>query len=136
MNNITQNELEIYLSQSVIHNILHKSILYEMDKSLIDWFIRSYIEVTAYLNPIEPYYQSKQTRISEFKTVITPHKLEKILIEVLISVIRGKERQTIQQCIGYLQNFMPHDDLFDRVKTAGELLAVCSDSRKGKIIGL
>jgi hypothetical protein len=57
---------------------------------------------------------------------VVPKATEQLVISIVTSVLIAGKNQTIQQCIGYLQASMPHEDSFDKAQTAAELLAVCS----------
>jgi len=119
MSRPSQEEVEALFSQRHIHDILHSSISYELDRKLSTWAIGAYIRIEAYLNG--DYYPSKNVRIA----LIDRDNLDKVLVAIVASTIRAKRDQTIQQVIGYLQAYLPHEDHFDRARTAGELLAVC-----------
>ncbi len=118
----SQEEVEATFSQRNIHDILHQSISYEIDHKLSTWAIGAYIRINAYLE--KEYYTSKNIRIETLKDYITNSKLDTIVTALVASVIRSKKNQTIQQVIGYLQTYMPHENHFDRARTAGELIAV------------
>ena len=123
-----QKVIEALYSQRNIHLILHESIKYQLDKFLINWSLGAYFRIDTYLEG--DYYASKNSRIKELKAHIAQEGLEDIIVAVLASVIRMHKDQTIQQCIGYLQSFMPHEDHFNRAKTAGELLSICGGPRR------
>lgn len=120
---ISQEMLESLFSQRHIHEILHQSIEKAMEGELIYWALRSYTRIGAYLQG--SYYESKNIRIAELQERIDNTDLHRIIVAVLAAVIRGRRDQTLQQCIGYLQAYMPHEDHFDRARTAGELIALC-----------
>jgi hypothetical protein len=120
----SQAEMEALFSQRNIHDILHRSICYQFDRVLSTWAIGAYIRIEDYLNG--DYYESKNARIQLLREYIDANSLDKILIALVAATIRSKQDQTLQQVIGYLQAYLPHDDHFDRAKTAGELIAVCA----------
>ena len=125
---VSQEEIEALFSQRNIHDVLHQAIAYKMGNGLVTWSIRAYFQVMAYLEG--DYYDSKALRIAELNDYIERYDLDRILVAMLASVIRGRKDQSIQQCIGYLQSYIPHDCHFDRARTAGELIAVCGGPGK------
>jgi hypothetical protein len=120
--------MEAMFSQRNIHEVLHRTIAYQLDKKLLTWALGCYLRIDNYLSG--EYYESKNKRIDVLKAYLEENNLETILIAVLASVIRGKRDQTIQQCLGYLEKHLPHENVFDRVKTAGELLALCGGDNR------
>lgn len=127
----SQVMMEALFSQRNIHDVLHRSIEQQLDKMFLTWAIGCYLRIEDYLEQFyytakgEP-FDSKNTRIAELRNLIEEIDLDHIIVAIVAAVIRGKKDQTIQQVIGYLESYMPHEDVFDRVKTAGELLAICS----------
>ena len=117
----SQAMMETMFSQRNIHDVLHRTISYQLDKVLINWSLGAYLRIEEYLSG--DYYASKAKRIAELREYLVDNDLEEIIVAVLASVIRGKRDQTIQQCCGYLEKYMPHSNVFERVRTAGELLA-------------
>lgn len=120
----SQMEIEALFSQRNIHEVLHQSVLYQLDKALETWSIANYIRLNDYLNGT--YYESKNKRIGLLREHIEDNGLDHLVVAFFVAAIRSKKNQTIQQVIGYLQSYMPHTDIFDRIKTAGEFIAVCS----------
>jgi len=131
----SQEMVEVLFSQRHIHDVLHKSIEIQLDDLFLLWAIRAYIVIDDYLEHFyttakgEP-FTSKNTRIAALKESIETNGLDVIVIALLAGVIRAKRDQTIQQVIGYLQKYMPHEDHFDRARTAGELIAICSGENR------
>jgi hypothetical protein len=121
--------MEAMFSQRNIHDVLHRSIAQQLDKVLLTWSIGAYMRIDEFLSG--DYFESKNKRLGELREYLSDHGLEDIVISILASVIRGKCDQTIQHCLGYLEKYMPHENVFDRVRTAGELLAVCGG--KGRL---
>lgn len=127
---INQTGLEALFSQRNIHDVLHQSIKYQFEHKLLTWALRAHLRVNAYIE--QTYYTSKgdlftskNERIALLRDSIQDKGLTPLVIALTAAVIRSKKNQTIQQVIGYLQTYLPHDDHFDRARTAGELLAVC-----------
>lgn len=126
----SQVMMEALFSQRNIHDVLHRSIDQQLDKMFLTWAIGCYVRIDEYL---ERYYytakgkpfDSKNIRIARLKELIAEKDLDHLIVAIVAAVIRGKRDQTIQQVLGYLESYMPHEDVFDRVKTAGELLAIC-----------
>jgi len=126
----SQVMMEALFSQRNIHEVLHRSIEQQLDKMFLTWATGCYIRIDEYLERF--YYtakgkpfESKNKRIAELKEFIAEKDLDHIIVAIVAAVIRAKKDQTIQQVLGYLESYMPHEDVFDRVKTAGELLAIC-----------
>lgn len=115
--------MEAMFSQRSIHDVLHRTIAYQLDKLLLTWAIGAYMRIEEYLDGV--YFESKARRVMELREWLRENDLQDIIVAVVASVIRGKRDQTIQQCLGYLEKFMPHASVFNRVRTAGEILAVC-----------
>lgn len=125
---ITQEQIESMFSQRNIHDLLHRSIQYELDKSLETWTLGAYLRVNEYLNG--DYYPSKQDRVDELREYVEIYGLESILIALFAGVIRAKQDSTLQRVVGYLQSWIPHEDPFDRARTAGELIAICGGKHR------
>lgn len=128
MSNLTQEQMEALFSQRNIHDVLHSSITYQLNKAFLTWTLGAYLRIEEYLEG--SYYTSKMLRIQVLKEYINSNGLEPILVALLAATIRSKKNQTIQQVIGYLQTHLPHDDHFDRARTAAELIAVCSGPQR------
>ena len=120
----SQEKIESLYSQRNIKHILHRAIKEQLNQLLLNWSLRAFIKIPEYLD--KDYYSSKNKRLKILKEQIKWDGLERLVIGIATSVIHSHQPQTIQQCVGYLQHYLPHDDQFDRVKTAAELLAVCS----------
>jgi hypothetical protein len=116
--------MEALFSQSNIQDILHRSIRQEFDGLFLNWALRAYLVIDEWL--MGEYYASKNARLAVLRSHIDENGLDRILTAIIASVIRTKDDQTIQQVLGYLEKYMPHDDIWDRLKTSGELLALLS----------
>lgn len=125
----TQTLVEATFSQKNAHLILHESINEQLEKSLLNWTLYSVFKINEYLD--KEYYESKAKRVEELKEVIAKEGINKLLIATVASVIKiGSDKDcNIQQCVGYLQAFMPHEEHLDRAKTASELLSLCSSNK-------
>jgi hypothetical protein len=123
----SQKTIENLYSQRNIKAVLFNAVKDQMDKLLLNWSLRSCFQILEYLN--KEYHPSKETRIQTLKEQIKRDGLEKLVIQIAVSVLHSHQQQTIQQCVGYLQAALDHNDHFDRVQTAAELLAVCSSDK-------
>lgn len=123
----TQKTIENLYSQRNIRKILENAIQLQLDKLLINWTLRAYVKIPEYLD--RDYDPSKNKRLEILKTQIKRVGLEKLVVKIAAAVIHSHQPQTIQQCVGYLQGALDHEDHFDRVKTAAELLAICSSDK-------
>jgi hypothetical protein len=119
----TQRMVENLYSQRNIRSVLHDSIEEQLDKLLLNWAIRAFVKIPEYING--DYYDSKNTRMDILREQISNEGLDNLVVAIVAAVIHTHKPQTIQQCVGYLQGYLKHEDQFDRVKTAAELLAVC-----------
>jgi len=120
-----QEALEAMYSQKNNHAVLHSAIRYELDKLLINWSLRCCILIKEWVHG--KYYPSKDKRITELRKVTDQKEgLHDILVAITAAVLHVRHTQTIQQAVGYLQAYMPHEDAFARAVTAGELLGLCS----------
>ena len=122
---MTQEELEALYSQRNINTVLHESIRYELDKSLLNWSLKACFKITEWLDGT--YYTSKNARLHLLKQMIDEKGMDSIIVPMVAAVLHTHTTQTIQQCVGYLQAYMPHEDTFHRAKTAAELLGLCSE---------
>ena len=116
--------MENWFSQRNIHDVLHRSIAYQLDKAFLLWAIGAYMRINTFLEG--NYYPSKNKRLQVLREYTASNGLEGILTATIAGSIRAKRNQPIQSVIGYLQKFMPHDDHFDRARTAGEIIAICA----------
>lgn len=123
-----QAKIEALYSQRNIHTVLHEAIRSELEGFFLNWALVAFSKIPSWMDPLVPYYESKLVRLNtlrkEFKRY--PQACENLIVAIAASVLHTPKVQTIQQCTGYLQAFMPHEEHFDRVKTAGELLALCA----------
>lgn len=118
----SQAMMESMFSQRNIHDVLHRSIRYQLDKVLLTWSIGAFMRLNAYLSG--DYYPSKNGRIQDLAFYLADGNAEDLIISVLVAVIRAKRDQTIQQVVGYLESSMPHEDKWERIRTAAELVAI------------
>lgn len=123
----SQQHMEAMYSQRNIHTVLHNAIRYELDKLFINWALRAFLKINTWLEGT--YYESKNKRLQELSADIHKKGLDSLVVAIAAAVVHTHNVQTIQQCVGYLQAFLPHEDPFDRAKTAAELLAICSQER-------
>lgn len=117
-----QEEIEALFSKRQIHTVLHESIRHELDTFLINWSLRTWYAIDRYLEGV--YYESKNVRIALLKKYVEKKGIEDLLVKIIAAVIHTQGNQTYQQCIGYLQAFLPHKSHIDRAITAGELIAL------------
>jgi hypothetical protein len=126
MNINKQYAIEALYSQRNKHTVLHMAIKHELNKMFLHWALKAFYRIENWIN--DSYYESKNLRLKILKDEIDENGLEPILIAILASVLHTYKYQTIQQCVGYLQAYLPHEDPFQRARTAAELLALCSNS--------
>jgi len=121
---MNQEQIEALYSQRNIHTVLHESIKYQLDKLLLNWALIAFMKIPEWLEG--EYYASKQMRLQKLKEKVDTKGLEELVVWIAAAVIHTHNTQTIQQCVGYLSGYMPHENPFDRAKTAGELLGLLS----------
>jgi hypothetical protein len=119
-----QAQFETYYSKRMSGEMLRCAIEHEFENSLVTWVTGCYLRMQEYLNGV--YYVSKTARIIELQAHLAEENWDKFFSAILMTIIKQKRDQTIQQVVGSLQKLMPHSDFWDRMKTAGEVLAVCS----------
>jgi hypothetical protein len=124
---MNQEQIEILYSQRNNNTVLHATIDYELDKSLLNWALFAHLKIHFWLHATHK-YASKQKRVDQLLAQVTKNGLDTVVIAIAAAVLHTHTKQTIQQAVGYLQAYMPHSDSFHRAITAGELLALCASS--------
>jgi len=124
MTKIDQKSMEALFSQKNIHAVLHGAIEYELSRLFLNWALIAFTVIPEWLTGT--YYASKDRRLRTLKKEIKRTGLDDLVVAIAAAVLHTHSTQTIQQCTGYLQAFLPHECAFDRAKTAAELLALCS----------
>lgn len=127
---MSQLEVEAMFSPEETHDTLKRGIIYQFDKRLTTWALRGYLRMDDYLKGT--YYASKDKRIHELCQQLVTRHMDDLLATVLAAVIRNRKDATLQKVVGYIASSLPHEDPFDNVKTAGEILAVLGGP--GKLI--
>jgi hypothetical protein len=115
---MNQAESESKFSKRNIRKIIKHLVTF--NASLESWSRLAALKIDSYLNQ-ETNQPKKIQRLNELKTL----RLDSLIVSIAASVLRSKEIQTLQQVVGWLQVEMPHESVWDRAKTAAELLAVC-----------
>lgn len=127
---MNQVQVEALYSHRQNSTILYEAVKNELDGFLLNWTLKVWYAIENYLEG--EYYDSKNERLETLRTFVDMKGMEHLLIKILCAVIHTQNSQTYQQCIGYLQAALPHEDSFARAVTAGELIALgASDSRRG-----
>jgi hypothetical protein len=130
---MTQEVIEALYSQKNINTVLKSAIEYELDKSLLNWALVAHLKLAFWIRT-KPAYESKVKRWEVIRDQIRRDGLDTLVIAIAAAVLHTRNKQTIQQCVGYLQAHLDHEDSFARATTAGELLALCeSDTGLYKI---
>ena len=122
---MSQEVIETLYSQKNINTVLHSTIEYELDKSLLNWALVAYLKLHFWLLK-KPSYESKVIRWEALRGQVSEQGLDTLVIAIAAAVLHTHNKQTIQQCVGYLQAHIDQEDSFARAVTAGELLALCS----------
>jgi len=122
---MNQAEMEALYSQRNRHVVLNESIRSHLCDMFQMFAIKGFYLIPNFL--AKSYYDSKNARLIELKQSLGPGDLENLIVSIIATVIHSRSIMTIQQAVGYLSNSMPHEDTFDRAKTASELLAIMSD---------
>lgn len=127
-----QAEFESKFCQSAVHDMLREAILVKFNDELSYWVMGSILRINEYLDG--SYYSSKAFRVAETRERLDKKGIDWLLSHVLLAVIKAKRDQTLQQVVGYLSKCFNHDDKFDCMKSAGEILSLCC--REGGIFEL
>jgi hypothetical protein len=72
------------------------------------------------------YYTSKNVRIDHLYEIDA--SIDDIVYEILIIVLQTKGYQTIQSVCGRLAGLLKYENIFDGIRTAGELITVACES--------
>jgi hypothetical protein len=121
---MNQERIEALYSQRNIHTVLHESIKNQLNKLFLNWALIAYMKIPEWIEGT--YYESKMKRLKTLKEKIDAEGLDDLIVWIAAAVIHTHSVQTIQQCVGYLANYMPHENPFDKARTAAELLALLS----------
>ena len=121
---MSQEVIETLYSQKNINTVLHSAIEYELDKSLLNWALVAHMKIHFWLQQ-KPTYESKVKRWQVLKDQVKRDGLDTLVVHIAAAVLHTHSKQTIQQCVGYLQAHLDHEDSCARAITAGELLALC-----------
>lgn len=99
-------------------------VLDQFKKAGLDSEFNQAIEgVNTYLDGC--YYKSKNIRIDEWNP--DPGEVFEIVVRAVTQVL-SVGKSTLQHFMGMLEKQFPHEKIIDRVKTAGEVIAVISNS--------
>jgi hypothetical protein len=113
---MNQIEAENKYSRRNIRQLVKKEV--KNNKELLDWFLGFGFRYSQYLS--QDTYPSKRKRIE----TLQQKSLYQISVAVASAVLRSKENQTLQKVVGWLMGEMPHENIWDKVKTAAELVAI------------
>ena len=92
--------------------------------NILIWALKAFFKIPDWIS--ETYYESKNIRLDLLFEKIESEGLESLVVYIAAAIVHTHAVQTIQQCVGYLSAYMPHDDPFDRARTASELLGLLS----------
>jgi hypothetical protein len=125
---MNQAEIEALYSQRNKNTVLKEAIRHELGGFFYMWALRMWFAIDNYVNG--SYYASKDKRMKELRPWLAkPGQIEDLLILIIASIIHTQDDQTYQQVIGSIEPYMPHEDPFDRAKTAAELIALGASDR-------
>jgi len=116
--NMSQIELEKLYSKRNIKRIVKKAI--KKDSNLEKWLQDSELKLRLWLETTDT-YESKSKRLNTLKE----QDIAELLVLIASAVLKTQQKQTLQEVVGYLEGSMPFINVWNRVKTAAELLAVC-----------
>lgn len=119
---MNQADLEAFFSQNNVHRHFRDRIIQEFDGVLSNWALGAFVRMDVFLRG--KYYDSKQLRLQELKDYIADQGLDKLIANILVAVLRANKDQSLQQVVGYLAPHMPHEDEWQRIRTAAELIAI------------
>lgn len=121
---MNQERVETLYSQRNIHTVLHESIKSQLDGMFLTWALMAFIRIPEWIS--QNYYESKNCRLDLLFEKIEEEGLESLVVYVAAAIVHTHNVQTIQQVVGYLSAYMPHECPFERAVTAGEILALLS----------
>jgi len=119
---MNQERMEALYSHRGIHTVLHNTIKHELDKVLLNWALMTAYKIDKYLD--RDWYASKQIRINQLVDLWNEKGYDALLVPIAAAVLHTHGPQTLQQAVGYLQAFLPHEDQYERIVTAAELIAI------------
>ena len=115
-----QLAIEAVYSRKHIRSWIRERIENQKEHVLLDAYVKSCLRLDAWL--ADTYgYASKNARIEQIRNI----PAEDLVTEIFVSVLHKTGDKTYQEVAGHLSEKMPHEDVFDRVRTAAELIAVC-----------
>ena len=128
---IAQEAIEAIYSRRNIRIFVRKAIEQELDSTLVNWANEVELRLELWLEK-EHEYESKQKRVDELREHTS---LDWLVREIAGAVLHAPNTETLiyQAAAGWLSVGMPHEDVFHRVKTAAELLAIGRDAGLYKI---
>lgn len=121
-----QSEMEALYSQRGNHTVLHQTIRKEFDQFMFEWAFQAAVRIDQWMKG--SYYESKNKRLEALRSSVERRGMDWLLAALMATLIHTRTDQTIQQAVGYLANYLPHEDTFDAARTAGEILALCQDT--------
>lgn len=125
----TQEEFEVLYSRKSLMKQFRRAIIEQFDDKLGNWALGFFARLDNYLNTKT--YDSKNKRKAELKEHFNKEGADKIAATTLLSVIGSGSDSFLQPVVGYLASYMPHEDGWERVRTASELVALGISGNKG-----
>lgn len=120
----TQLALESVYSRKWTRKWIKDHIRENTDTVLSEWAERASLAIQIYSEG-QYSYDSKNARTEALRA--SEKGSWEIMLDVATAVLHKTTDSTYQEVSGYLSQDMPHEDVWDRVKTAAELIAVCKD---------
>lgn len=120
---MNQAQMEAMYSKRGNHTMLHETIRKEFDDFMFEWAFQAAVRIDQWL--MGSYYESKNQRLEVLRRSIESRGMDWLLAALMATLIHSRKNQTIQQAVGYLANYMPHEDNFEAAITAGEILGLC-----------
>jgi hypothetical protein len=120
---MNQAEVEALWSQRNAHSTLHDEIRAQLETTFYIPALQLFMRIDEYLG--KDYYPSKAKRVAELRAA-GKDQIERWIVAIIAAVIHTRQIQQIQQVVGYVAQYMPHEDPFACAVTAGELLALGS----------
>jgi hypothetical protein len=114
-----QDEVEALFSPENNMDMLVSSITAECNRSLHMWALGCFCRIDSYLDG--EYYES-------LRTVIASVGLQELISTVLATIIKVDQDRSLQAITGAVGAILRYEDVFDGIKTAGELVALCAGS--------
>jgi hypothetical protein len=119
---LTQEVIEDRYSRKNIHKHIRKDLMECAE--MVDKFDAIELAIHKHIHTTFD-YKSKNERMAHLRN--TDIDWTEVLTELMITVVRTGEAQNIQSIVGCIGHMFKHDDPFDGIRTAGEIVAIAGE---------